>query len=230
MLDPVLMFMACDGVLAATSGWTTAYTICLIVGGGLVAISTIFGGDADVDLDVDMDMDFDIDLDADIDLDTGDVGGGLHDAASGGLSLSSWFSMNFVVYFVAVFGLVGAMLTWMSDTIPSTVSIVAVVSGLIAGQGVHQLLRFLKRTSGNSTVKVSDFLKQTARVTVRIMPPAKGEIAIPVRGNTRFVPAVAKRSDDKFETRDEVVVVAFRNGTAEVISQKEFDFKTQGKS
>jgi hypothetical protein len=118
----------------------------------------------------------------------------------------------------------------MSDMAPTNVSIIAIVSGVVAGQAVHQLLRLLKRTSGNSTVSVADFLKQTARVTVQISPPSKGEIAIPVRGNTRFVPAVAKRSDDKFQTRDEVVVVGFRNGTAEVISKKEFDFKTQAQS
>ena len=50
-----------------------AYWICLIVGGGLLVISTIAGAssiaDADVEFDVDVDADFDVDLDAHFDAD-----------------------------------------------------------------------------------------------------------------------------------------------------------------
>ncbi len=73
---------------------TTAYWVALILGGGLLLISTLAGGDADVDIDMD--------LDVDVDIDTG------HAHAA---SLATWFSMQFAVFFLAMFGLVGVTMT-----------------------------------------------------------------------------------------------------------------------
>ncbi len=51
-------------LMLAAGGWAslaTPYWICLIVGGGLLIISSIAGGDADVDVDLDIDVDMDLD-------------------------------------------------------------------------------------------------------------------------------------------------------------------------
>ncbi len=70
---------------ASLPALTSVYWICLIVGGGLLIVSTLTGGDADAGLDAD--------LDADVSLE-GDVDTG-HGPAS---SLASWISMQFVVF------------------------------------------------------------------------------------------------------------------------------------
>lgn len=64
------------------------YLFCLIVGGGLVALSLMSGfGEADADAELDADMDMDADLDADADLDVaGELGG---DFGIGDLDVSS---------------------------------------------------------------------------------------------------------------------------------------------
>ena len=61
-----------------------------------------------------------------------------------------------------------------------------------------------------------------ARVTIAFTQPDKGEIALQVRSAKRFVPAVAKRSGVSFERGDEVVVVSYRGGVAEVLSRDDF--------
>ena len=47
-----------------------------------------------------------------------------------------------------------------------------------------------------------------------------------VRGRERFVAARTKRDDDEFKINDQVVVVAFVNGAAEIVSKKEYEFVT----
>ena len=77
---------------------TTVYWVCLIVGGGLLLISSIAGTDADAG--------FDADVDVDVDVDAGVDAGHAHASA-----LASWFSIQFIVFFMAMFGLVGVTLT-----------------------------------------------------------------------------------------------------------------------
>ena len=141
------------------------YWICLIVGGGLLLISTLFGGmdaaDIDLDLDMDLDTDMDIDLDADIS----------HD---GILSLSSWFSMQFVVFFVAMFGVVGVVLSGSSGLEAHITLAIAISCGLLLGQGVHQTMRKIKSNSGDTTPQVKDYIKRLARVSIGIVQGAPG--------------------------------------------------------
>lgn len=227
------------------SGLLTAYWTCLVVGGGLLLISTVLGShgaDTDVDADFGADLDADLSIDADVSLDA-DVGvdvdadvttdidtapdATVHaDAAAhgGALSLASWFSIHFVVYFTAVFGVVGVTLTHLTAMSPAIIAVVSVLGGLVIGQGVHQLMRFLRRTSGNSMVSASDYENQPARVTIALAPGRKGEVAVRVRGGNRYVPAVAKHNEETFATGDKVAVVTYQAGVAEVISRKEFEF------
>ena len=221
--------------LLAQAAWLNGiYVVCLIVGGGLLVVSTVLGGsdaDADFDADADADMEFDVDADADVDLDGNDHfdTDAAHDHDSV-LSISNWFSVRFLVYFAAAFGLVGTTLTYMSDVGSTAVLGWAVISGLIIGQGVHQLLRLLKRTSGDGATRVEQYVDRDARVTIAIKPPQRGEVAIHVGDGERFVPAIAKRRDDTFGVGDAVVVVAFRGGTAEVLTRKEYEFTRSDKA
>lgn len=227
------------------------YIGCLIVGGGLLVISTLFGGDHDADFDggdvdlggdvdvgdVDVDAASGVDLDTDAgDIDVGDVQAGdldhaaaAHDLvhaheASSPLALSDWFSMRFVVYFAATFGFVGTVLTYVTDMSSGWTLAVALVGGIAIGQGVHQLIRALGRSGANSAVRTHDFVNQPARVTVAVRPPARGEVGVHIGNREMFVPAVAKRSDDSFDIGAQVVITAYTGGMAQVVSREEYEF------
>ena len=228
--------------LIAMPALTGVYIISLIVGGGLIAFSTILGGQGDggfetdfsPELDAhvgDVDVHVDVDADADVghDVDLGDEGG--HDAAvghaaSGPFALANWFSVKFVVYFAAMFGGVGLTLDKLTDMTPFSVLVYALIGGFIIGQGAHQFLRLIRKTSGNSQVSVRDFINRTGRITIRVQPPKRGEVAIHIGDRERFVPAVSRRPDDEFKVGDKVVIVGFNAGTAEVISKREHEFTT----
>lgn len=206
MILDILEFATVASILAATPSLGGLYIVCLIVGGGLLLISTVFGGHSDTDVDVEVDVHVDADADP------------------AGISLSEWFSIRFVVYFAASFGLIGTVLTYALTTSPGWTLGWAALGGLAIGQAVHQLMRLIQRTAGNSQALEHDFVDQLGRVTVAIQPDRRGEVAVQVRGRERYIRARAKRTDEKFQTGDSVAVVAYRGGVATVVSRKEFEF------
>jgi hypothetical protein len=197
-------------------------------------------GDADFDIDVDAanaDMDFDadaghIDIDAahaelpgDIHADAGhaaDIDGSHADHSL--FDLSSWFSMRFVVFFLAAFGAMGVLLSRFGELGDVVTALMAAVFGFVMGQTAHQIIHAIRRSSGNSSIEPRDFLGQGGRVMVAITPPDPGEIVVSIRGSERYVPAMAKRNDKSFSSGDAVVVIGYRGGMAEVISRREYDF------
>ncbi len=194
-----------------------AYIASLIVGGGLMLLSTMFGQDADADVDFgDVDADFDLDTDADPGIDAP------HDASA--MSLASWFSTQFVVYFLAGFGLVGVVLTFLTPQSTAAVAVSAVVVGIVTGQSAHHVLRYLKRSSSDSAPTTADFVNKPARVTITVQPTQRGEVAVMVRGRERFVPAKPKHNDQSFNVGDTIVIVSYHAGTAEIVSKEEFEF------
>ncbi|HRX87220.1 MAG TPA: hypothetical protein P5572_19510 [Phycisphaerae bacterium] len=235
-------------MLAALPELAGAYVFCLIVGGGLLVISTVFGGHHDMDVDTggaldggldlstDTDLDFDADLDADaaLSVDGGhvteamvhqaetDALGGHHDGA---LGLSNWFSVRFVVYFCAMFGLVGTVLTYLTDAGPGWTLGIALVAGIGMGQLVHQLIRSLQRSGVSSESRITDLVHKPGRVTIAVRPPARGEVGVCVGDREIFLPAVAQRSDDVFETGAQVMITSYSGGLAEVVSRQEYEFK-----
>ena len=222
MFDLILMSLA-----VTIPDLTILYWICMIVGGSLLVLSILGAaeGDADVDFDADLSLDADVDVDVDVDTDLSadDVGVG-----HGGVgSLATWLSVRFLVYFVAVFGVLGVVFTYLTSTgRPATLG-VAALGGLVAGQGVHQLFRKLKQSSGNSTTTVEDYINKIGRVSISVTSEQKGEIALRVRRSDRYIPALAKHADATFKTGDEVAVVEYCGGVAEVVSREEFEFLTK---
>ncbi|MFQ5489155.1 MAG: hypothetical protein ACE5GE_00425 [Phycisphaerae bacterium] len=202
-------------VVSAVPSLGPLYVVCLVVGGGLLLVSTIFGGDVDGATDGALSADADLDLDFDVDADV---------PASPGFSLAEWFSVHFAVFFLASFGLLGTTLTWTSAMTPLIVLVVSLTGGLLVGQGAHQLLRWIKRTSGGKAVGQADYLNKPARVTLAIEPGKRGEVALKVRSRERFTAALAKHDDTGFKLGEQVVVVGYDNGTAQVVSKSEYDF------
>ncbi len=223
MIDAILL-----GAMSTIAVLTTIYWACLIVGGGLMLLSMLGGeSDADVSVDTDIDVDFDADVDLDADLDVDADGVDVSHAHAEAAALSTWFSMRFVVFFVAIFGAVGVILRHLTALETGLAFIVALVAGLIVGQVAHHVFRVIRRTSGDSTPRPQDYVNRLARVTIAITPPNKGEVAIQVRSVRRFVPAVASGDVPGFNAGDEVVVVGYRAGVAQVISREEFERKAR---
>ena len=220
---------------------TAAYWICFIVGGGMLLFSVLGGlGHGGVDTDVHGGLDFHTDVGhADMGADAGAAGGDIHvdtghlDAGHAnvghahgghaGVGLSTWFSIRFVVFFLALFGAVGIVLTYVAHASTPISFAVALAGGLIVGQSVHQLFRALRRNAGNSTPQAQDYVNRLGRVTIAINGAATGEVLLQVRGGERYVPAVARSADTRFAIGDEVVVVAYRSGVAEVVSRQGYE-------
>jgi len=223
---------------------TTMYWIALIVGGGLLLISTFAGGDADVDVDTDLDLDFDgdvgldtgldahvdTDVDMNVDVDAGHAHvGDAHAGHAHGGSLATWFSTQFVVFFLAMFGAVGVVMTHLSEQSWTITLLLALVGGFVIGQGAHQVMRAIKRTSGDSTPGERDYVNKLARVTIAINGNGLGQIIMRVGRSDRYVAAKAKRAEDSFAKDEEVGVIAYGNGVAEVVSRREYEFIHEGR-
>lgn len=219
--------------LLLASALDAAYWICLIVGGGLLLFSVLAGAGGHGDVSVDGghvefggDMAHGPDVDAAHGMDV-DAHHGLGDGHGGdvhapGPSLATWFSIRFVIFFMAVFGALGVIFTHLTSTPRGTTLAIALVGGLAVGQLVHQILRSIRRSAGDSATQPRDYVNKLARVTVRITPSCQGEVALQVRTGERFVPATAVGATKEFKIGDEVVVIAYRGGVAEVVAKHEF--------
>lgn len=205
---------------AVPAAMITVYWICFIVGGGLLIISTLSGMDshAGVNVDVHTDVDMDVDVNTDIHHE--------FDGHAHGSALASWFSIQFLVFFATVFGAVGVVLSHLTQTGSTATLGAAAAVGLLFGQGAHQTLAKLRRSSGNSTPRPEDYVNKLAKVTMAFAYPDKGEVVLRVGQSDRYVPAVSKRADAAFARFDEVAVVTYEGGIAEVISRQEFEFLT----
>ncbi len=194
------------------------YWGALILGGGLLLVSVLGGlGQHHADVDAGGAAD----AHAGVEADSGHFDGSIHHAVHGGTAaLSTWLSLRFVVFFLAMFGAAGVILTYLTPLTRWLVCALALVAGLAVGQSVHQLFRLIRRTSGDSTPRAADYVDQPARVAVTIVPPHAGEVALLVRGTERYVPAVAAERGPPLEVGDEVLVVGYHDGVARVVPRR----------
>ncbi len=222
-------------MLAELPSMAGAYVIALIVGGGLVVISALFGGGSHHDVELGVEIDgadaldgvgvdgAELHGDFDADADAGMNAGGA-DLDDGGLHLTDWFSLRFVVYFAAMFGATGTTLTTMTDMNRGTILLSSVVVGVIVGQIVHQTMRWLKRSGSDSSTRAADYVDRPGRVTVSIPVKGRGEVAIQIHDGERCLPAVAQRDDESFASGARVVVLSVEGGAAVVVSREEHEF------
>ena len=202
------MLLAHETLLLALSTWGMAYWIALIVGGGMMVFAVLGSGDSDVDIDVD------VDVDVAFDADLGEVA---DTAPGGGASLLDWLSVRFWVFFSAMFGAIGVILTHLTELSESIIIAAALISGAISGQGIQTVMRKIRRNSGNSATEARDYVNRLARVNIPIADRRNGEVVIQVKGTQRYVPAVAP-AGQTFASGDEVIVVGYRAGVAQVVA------------
>lgn len=197
---------------AALEVFPGLYWFFLIVGGGLILISTLSVGGNHAGMDADVAANADLGLGADANFDAHPL------AASKALGLSKWLSLSFAIYGGVAFGATGLVLTHVAGARGAGAVVLAAAAGLIVGQAVHQLLRKVRSTSGDSAPRPQDYVHKLARVTVALPAGGTGEIALSVRGTTRYVPATPASPAESFPAGCDVVVVAYRAGVAEVVA------------
>jgi hypothetical protein len=168
------------------------YLICLIVGGGLLALSLLGGHD-------------------------GDLGGHSPEAEHGGGHLAPWFSLRALVSFTAFFGLAGVVggLLGLGGTARL---VMALVTGLAVG-GFTAFAFGVVRARGEVGARAGRLSGRTGQVLV---PPAAGQlgqperlgkVALTVGGQLEQRPA---RSADVLRPGDPVLVIAEERGVLEV--------------
>lgn len=182
----------------------TLYLMCLLLGGLLIALSIFGGGDADVDVDVAGD--------ADVDVEGGDL-----DAGSGeGLAAAARFlSMRNLVFFMAFFGLTGALLNLLQAD-PAATLLTAGGLGVVAAWAVHRLMGYLRGSQSGALPSVSALAGSEARVVVGITPTRPGKVDVVVGDRTcQFLARIHEGAAvDHVEAGDTVVVVRIQDGIA----------------
>ncbi len=183
----------------------TVYWLATLIGWPFVLFFLFSGGDLDTDFDVDPG------LDADVDIDGLDAAGGPLDA------ILSFLSFRAVAFFAAFFGLAGLLLTWVDAGTVLTIILAAGI-GFFALWLNGMLLRYLTRSSSDSSIRDRHIEGSPATVTIPIRPGHRGRVTVDVRGQRLVFTAApyVDHDDAVFEVGDDVVIVEVDNGTAKI--------------
>lgn len=179
----------------------TAYIFCLVVGGGLLALS-FFGDflDGDVDADGALEIEGEVDVDAD------------------GADFTRLFSLRALVYALFGFGAAGAVLhaIW-SGGRPGLTALVAGGMGLASGALISTVFGYLKRTESGTMEGEESLIGLSGVVRMEITEGGIGEVRIG-SGSRQF--RMRARADDledagmTLEAGRPVVVVEVTEGVA----------------
>ncbi len=165
------------------------YLFCLIVGGGLLALSVMGGHDHDAG--------------------TSELSADHPDHAAN--DLASYFSLRAVVSFAAFFGLGGLAAQGLGlGGLPQLGF--ALVCGLLVGAFAAVSLR-LARTRGETGTHASALEGRTGKVLVAPAAGRLGKVELTVAGQTEQLLA---RSDDSLRPGDRVIVIAAEGGLLDV--------------
>ncbi len=184
------------------------YLFAAVVGWGFVAFF-VFVGDTDVGLDAGG-LDVDIDLDADVDID---------DGSGPTATAADFLSFRSLVFFLAFFGLTGLVLRWLGVATIVTVPLAA-AEGAFGVWFNTKLMRYLKRSNLDGSLRNRDLSGRPARVVLPIDDGRKGRVALDVGGQQILMVAKPYRSAS-FAIGDAVVVIEIDKGTALVSSMEE---------
>ncbi len=185
------------------------YLVCIGLGGTLLAASLLLGGDTDVG-DVQFDVDADVDGEVEID---GDADGSVFD------SMLAWFplaSMRFWTFFLAFFGITGALLTAFGGR-SIVIGAIAAAVGYVAGTGAVAVFRSLRKGSVDSTASFLDFVGEPAEVVVPIAKDKPGKVRV-CTGNQYFE-FLAETHDEAQFLINQTVLVYDANDTSVVVTE-----------
>jgi hypothetical protein len=189
----------------------TLYLVCLIVGGTLLAVSLLGGGDADVDVDVD----------ADVATDGGAAEAGGEAEGEGVVAAFRFLSLRNLVFFAAFFGLGGTLLTLLrTDAVLALAA--SSVLGAAAAAAVHLSMSYLRRSESGALRSLATLAGAPARVLVGLTRTRPGKVTVATGDSTHQLVARIHHdaASDRFEAGDTVVVVRFQDGVALVAEPK----------
>jgi membrane protein implicated in regulation of membrane protease activity len=197
----------------------TIYLAALGIGGALLVMTLVLGGDGDADADVDADVDVD-----GVDVDGGaDAGHGDADHGAGFDGISAWLpvaSGRFWIFCTAGFGLVGTILTAAElASFPITLA-VSIGVGYVAGWSMVTVMRRLQGQEVSSSIGEEDYVGAHGRVVLPVVPGRTGKVQLHIGG--RRVDLLAVTEDDKEHAIGQrVVVYAVKDDGTVVVTRME---------
>lgn len=193
------------------------YLFCLILFGGLAALS-VFGDflETDVgDLDLDAGSDLDLDVGSDLDVDAGvDVDADLE----GYTAAEKIFSIRGGLYSLFGFGLTGTLLTLAGAEASSPLTVgLSAGTGLAAGWLVTRLIRWLRSGEAGRHPGDVTFEGRLGRVTLALGPGTPGRVRVRRGERTHELRALPHPSSPEAPAPrdwDAVLVVEMKDGVA----------------
>lgn len=178
------------------------YIFSAILGAGLLLVS--FGDDGTSDAGGDASAGHDADVAS---------GGGGH---LGGL-LFGFFKPRNLIFFLAAFGITGALLTWTGSG-ATTTAIASSAMGIGAMLLTHAIFTWLRRNESAVDVVGERALEGSlGRVVIPVGPGERGRVACSIAGREVHVVArLAPGSAETLEAGREVLVVRMDDGEAEI--------------
>lgn len=178
------------------------YLFSAIVGGAFVVFLVVFGGDADTGFGG-IDVDADIDLDADVEVEP---------TSSLAAIANDYLSVRALIFFGAFFGITGVVLDLLGAGLVVSLPL-AIAMGALAVLVNARLMRFLRRSDLDGSLRNRDLTGRPAQVVLPIAGGSKGRVALDVAGQQIYLVAKPFRSGS-FAVGDQVVVIEIERGTA----------------
>lgn len=192
------------------------YLFCLILFGGLAALS-IFGDFLETEV-ADLDLDLDAELDADAD-------------PEGYTAAEKIFSIRGGLYSLFGFGLTGTLLTLAGAEAASPLTVgLSAGTGLAAGWLVTRILNWLRSGEAGSHPTDVTFEGRMARVTLALGSGAPGRVRVRRGERThelRALPHPSSPDTPAPEDWNAVIVVEMRDGVALVAPVEEDDLQLE---
>ncbi len=197
------------------------YIITGVVGGALIVLTLVVGGDHDTDTDAGGDMHLDgadvhvdhVDHVDQIDHMEGDADSDM--VVDAGVWLP-FLSVRFWTFFSCFFGVTGALLTWTGQAF-----IVSLVTALVVGMGTGWLAAYamhrLSRDQVSSGVTPSDYIGQTGKVLVPVGGGKEGQVRVFIKGTSIDLVATSD-SPVALPHNSEVLIIEMLGPTAKVIA------------
>jgi len=189
------------------------YLFCAIIGVGLIAVGLLTGGHhGDISGDIHTDVTAGTDIHAGDNVDA-------HVPTSFWLPLLSFY---FWVFGLAVFGGCGSLLSLfgISQAITFPVSL---ISGIAFGFTADKILKFLKTTQVNSSIKIDDYYGVEAEVVSAIKKGKTGKIQFFLKNQTVEMLATSDTEQD-LQIGQKVNIIGLNENKLEVIDKKQLGY------
>ena len=187
----------------------TIYIFAAIIGIPLTALFALGGGDAEVDAGG---FDVDVDVDAGLDVDVSGADGGVGDFTG----LVRRLPISSYTMFLAFFGGVGAVSTWVGIGAIATL-IAAIALGIFAAGFNAALFNVLRNSAADSSLADREIEGRVATVSVPIEAGKRGRVWIDT-GSERLQLTAGALDDGDFVRGDKVVIVKMQAGVAGVVA------------